>query len=272
MTKLLLRNIDFKKILFRYESLFLDNFNIIPVLGCELEFYSKIPEQKLHKSISNEISAEEGDGQFELKFSPVKSPLKLVENIEATKRDLQDIAIFSATPYVDQPSSGMHIHINFLDAEQNNIYIRTNSKTPKALAYSIGGLLNTMEESCVFFAPTQNSYQRFTNPSMTAPSKISWGINNRTAAIRITPMEKGPRRIECRIASSNAEPAKVIAAILAGIHLGLTEKIIPQEPTYGICSDPQYRLKDLPKSLAEAKKLAMRGNISSLLTSMLVET
>jgi glutamine synthetase len=272
MTKLLLSNIDFKKILSRYEDLFLHDFNIVPVVGCELEFYSKIPEPKLYKSISTEISPEEGDNQFELKFSPVKSLAKLVENIESAKKELQDIAIFSTTPHTNQPSSGMHIHINFLDAEQKNIYTRTNSKTPKTLAYSIGGLLHTMEESCVFFAPTQNSYKRFINPSMTTPSKISWGINNRTAAIRVTPMEKGPRRIECRIASSNAEPAKVIAAILAGIHLGLTEKIIPQEPTYGICSDPQYRLKDLPKSLEEAKKLAMQGNVSSLLASILAET
>ena len=103
---------------------------------------------------------------------------------------------------------------------------------------------------------------------MTTPSSVSWGVNNRTTAIRITPRERGARRIEHRLSSANADLEKVISAIFASIHIGIKEKIIPQEPIYGNAFDEQYTAEKLPQSLEEAQVLFMQGRFYKLLTGM----
>lgn len=271
MNNLLSQYLNFKKILSRYEKVFLDHIGITPIAGCELEFYSEESKEYITSLLNDfdvKILEEEGEKQFEIEFPHTQNLVKLSNDISAVKGKLEKIANFSAKPYKDRPPSGMHIHVNFLDKSGKNVYERENSKTPKLLAYSIGGLLEIMGESCIFFAPTEDSYQRFINHSITTPSKIAWGINNRTASIRITPIEKGTRRMECRVASACADPAKVLTAIMSGIYFGIANKITPQEPTYGVCSDDQYDLKNLPHSLEEARKMATKGHLPSILADI----
>ena len=50
--------------------------------------------------------------------------------------------------------------------------------------HAIGGLKAAMAESMLIFAPNANSYRRFRRNSY-APVSASWGINNRTVALRI---------------------------------------------------------------------------------------
>lgn len=272
MNNLFSENLDFRKILSEFNFVFFNSFGLTPVVGCELEFYSDESKEYLQefaKDNNVEISEEDGENQFEIKFAPTKDLVQLADTVSQIKTKMQNFANFSAKPYDDKPSSGLHVHINFLDKNGKNVYERKNSKTPKVLAYSIGGLLEIMEESCVLFAPHEDSYKRFTTYCLNSPSKVSWGVNNRTAAIRITPMEKGVRRMECRVASACADSSKVLTAIMSGIYFGIANRIVPQEPTYGLCNDPQYNLKCLPVSLEEARKKASCGNLPTILAEII---
>jgi len=266
-------DINFRNTIEYYAKRFHENFKILPILGCELEFYTKAPTsiedlQDLILDKTIKISNEEGENQYELQFLHTNNIYSLLENIVKIKRCLRKIATFKARPHSDQPTSAMHIHLNFLDQNAKNIFDRQNGKNPAILAHAVGGLLSSMNGLCIFFAPAQNDYKRYTIESMNTPSNISWGINNRTTAIRITPRESGFRRIEHRVASADANPEKVLAAIFAGVYVGIQNKIMPMEPIYGNAFDQQYTLEKLPKSLKEAQSLFLQSGFSSILTNL----
>ncbi len=88
------------------------------------------------------------------------------------------------------------------------------------------GLLKTMQETQLIFAPFANSYRRF-QPGSFAPDKIDWGFGHRGTAVRI-PDSNGPAaRIEHRVAGADANPHLLLAAILGGMLLGLDETLDP---------------------------------------------
>jgi glutamine synthetase len=108
-----------------------------------------------------------------------------------------------------------------------------------------------MGESMAFFAPNLNSYRRFA-PDMFAPVNRRWGINNRSAGLRVPVGPNSARRIEHRCAGADANPYLVLAAVLVGAHHGLVNKIDPGPPAIGNVSREPDR--ELPFSLEDALK------------------
>jgi glutamine synthetase len=96
-----------------------------------------------------------------------------------------------------------------------------------------------------FFAPNINAYRRFA-PSQFVPVNTSWGFNNRSVSFRV-PMGGGSaRRIEHRISGADANPYLVMAAVLAGLHHGLSNKLAPTAPSTGNAgeeADPDMPLR-----------------------------
>jgi glutamine synthetase len=89
-----------------------------------------------------------------------------------------------------------------------------------------------MAESMLVFAPHANSWRRFVSQSY-APVSPSWGVNNRSVALRIPAGDKAARRIEHRPAGVDANPYLVAATVLAGIRKGLSDRIDPGPETTG---------------------------------------
>ena len=82
------------------------------------------------------------------------------------------------------------------------------------------------------FAPNANSYRRFRANSY-APVAPTWGVNNRTVSLRVPAGPPGGRHIEHRVAGADANPYLALAALLAGVHHGLTGKVDPGPPVVG---------------------------------------
>jgi glutamine synthetase len=82
------------------------------------------------------------------------------------------------------------------------------------------------------FAPHANSWRRFANQSY-APVSPTWGVNNRSVALRIPAGDIKARRIEHRPAGVDANPYLVAATVLAGIRHGMADKIDPGPETTG---------------------------------------
>ena len=76
------------------------------------------------------------------------------------------------------------------------------------------------------FAPNANSYRRF-QAGAYAPGSPTWGYNHREVALRIPVSSDSNRRIEHRVAGADANPYLVMAAILAGIHHGISQQCDP---------------------------------------------
>ncbi|WP_165220982.1 glutamine synthetase family protein [Affinirhizobium pseudoryzae] len=177
-------------------------------------------------------TAEFGPGQFEVNL--LHKPdvmaaaddciyLKRVVDFAARRHGLK--ATCMAKPYGDQAGSGLHVHASILDRDGNNI-LDAKGGDPVRLKSVTAGMLKTMQEAQLIFAPFANSYRRF-QPGSFAPDKIDWGFGHRGTAVRI-PDSNGPAaRIEHRVAGADANPHLLLAAILGGMLLGLDETLDP---------------------------------------------
>ncbi len=200
--------------------------------------------------------------QYEISLLPSDNKIFVAEETERFKRVIQDAFIlqnikadFSAKPFPDQPGSGLHVHIHLEDGQCRNVFFREDEEFSPYLLHAIGGMLELMNPSMLIFAPHEESYLRFA-PGSNAPTTVSWGTNNRTVAIRLPNKPADNKHIEHRVAGSDADVAKVIDAILAGMYHGISNKCDPGKPVYGDASLPQYALPQLARSLEEAEKYA----------------
>jgi len=151
-------------------------------------------------------------------------------------------ATFMAKPYADRAGSGLHIHLSLLDGNGRNAFDNGAAEGADVLRHAIGGLQAAMAESMALFAPSVNSYRRF-QPDMFAPVNRRWGVNNRSAGIRVPAGPNDARRIEHRVAGADANPYLALAAVLAGVHHGLEGKLDPGPPAVGnVSRDPDLSL------------------------------
>lgn len=252
------------------------DFALSPVVAAEIEFVLHGAEsadtsplwEKVNAAIPvYKIEKERGREQFEIALPP--------DDAAALARDLQHLKTllaetapvyalkvdFSAQPFADQPGNGLHIHVYLADASGKNVFYKDDVAISNALKHSIGGLLAWLPDTMPVFAPHEESYARFAAGGDHTPTTVSWGANNRTVAIRLPDSEKHNKRIEHRVAGADADPAQVIAAILAAMHWGLAHKTDPGQQTYGDASLPMYDLPKLPQTLAEARERMERSKI-----------
>jgi glutamine synthetase len=151
-------------------------------------------------------------------------------------------ASFMAKPYPDRAGSGLHIHLSLLNAQGNNVFDDGSEAGSGLLRHAIGGLQGLMADSMALFAPNLNSYRRFL-PDMFAPVNRRWGVNNRSAGLRVPVGPGEARRVEHRVAGADANPYYALAAVLAGVHHGLAAKLDPGAPaTTNVSREPDLAL------------------------------
>ena len=125
----------------------------------------------------------------------------------------------------------------------------------------------SIPDSLPFFVVAETDFDRFRSKfalpeeqlrykcnATNAPTNISWGVNNRTTALRIPDCHRdvAARRIEHRVPSSSANPYLVLIGVLLGAYYGLKCQLNPQDKTWGNAFDEQYHLESLPLNLTEA--------------------
>ena len=115
-------------------------------------------------------------------------------------------------------------------------------------------MLATLPDAMAIFSPGINGYRRF-EPRLYVPINRSWGIDNRSVAVRIPAGPNASRRFEHRVAGADANPYLVLAVLLAGIHHGLSEKIDPGPLWTGsACEEMDERIPfDLLSALARMR-------------------
>jgi glutamine synthetase len=83
------------------------------------------------------------------------------------------------------------------------------------------------------FAPTVNSYKRLVEGAW-APTTLTWGIDNRTVALRVLNNSANACRLETRVIGSDVNPFLAMSACLASGLYGIKKKMkLTQPPTNG---------------------------------------
>jgi glutamine synthetase len=201
-------------------------------------------------------SKEYAPGQFEANLNhqsdgrlAADHTVLLQQIIKAAARANGFDATFMAKPYAERAGTGLHIHLSLLDEHGRNIFDDASEAGSERLRHAIGGLQATMAESMALFAPNVNSYRRF-QPDMFAPVNRRWGVNNRSAGMRVPAGPCEARRVEHRVAGADANPYLALGAVLAGVHHGLENRLDPGPAAIGnVSREPDL---SLPFSIDEA--------------------
>jgi len=182
---------------------------------------------------SSVVISEYSPSQYEINLRHVADPLLAADHCVLLKRVIRQVAAsmgmratFMAKPFIEYSGNGMHIHLSLLDAAGENVLRGDSDIASPVLRHAIGGLFEMTPEMFAIFAPGRNSYRRFV-PDMYVPVNRTWGYNNRSVTIRIPSGDENARRLEHRIAGADANPYLVLAAVLAGVHHGITNSIDP---------------------------------------------
>jgi glutamine synthetase len=116
------------------------------------------------------------------------------------------------------------------------------------LSYT-AGLLDHSVGLMALCSPTVNAYKRIQDSSF-APTRVSWGIDNRSVAVRAIPGESSSR-VEWRLGSADANPYVLITAALAAGLDGLNRGLKPPPATVGNAYECA-NLTRLPVTLEDA--------------------
>ena len=101
------------------------------------------------------------------------------------------------------------------------------------------------------FAPTVNSYKRIGHGDW-APANATWGIDNRTTAVRVIQGKIKSARVESRVPGADTNPYLALAAALASGLYGIQNKLkltVPETVGNGYKVDENG---NLPRTLKEA--------------------
>lgn len=175
---------------------------------------------------------------------------------------------FMAKPIQGQPGSSGHIHISLSSLDGKNLFARDSpdpdAPWPDAAGLSdlgrhfLAGVLDALPDIMPLFAPTINSYKRLVE-NYWAPVNISWGLEDRTASIRvIAPPVCKPdgTRFEVRIPGADLHPHYALSAILAAGWRGVEKKMQIRVPPLSsmVTTADMSRPARLPNTLEEAVK------------------
>ena len=183
--------------------------------------------------------SEYAPGQMELTLRHGNDALRAADEAVMYKRLVKGVArrhgwdaTFMAKPFADRAGSGMHLHVSVEDASGANIFASGSPEGSAALRHAVGGMRDTLGDGMAIFAPNANSYRRFRANSF-APVAPTWGVDNRTVSLRVPKGAPATRHVEHRVAGADANPYLALAALLAGVHHGLTAKLDPGPPVVG---------------------------------------
>src|SRR5205814_4590309 len=160
--------------------------------------------------------------------------LKLAVKEVAASLGLQ--ASFLAKTVPGEEGSSGHVHLSLWSGDANTF------AADGPLDAAIAGILDHLPAASLLLNPTINSYKRLV-PGYFAPVNVSWGVENRSAALRVI-----EGRIECRRPGADANPYLGLAALVASAADGIQRGLEPPEPIVGDAS-ARDDLPPLPNSL-----------------------
>ena len=206
-----------------------------------------------------EMFNEHGGGQYEFNLEPATG-IGAIDSVVLMKIAIREICyrrglrasfLGKITNDAEFPVSGYHLHMSLTDSAGDNAFADTSAPLGLAEAgrHFIGGILAHADSLTAIAAPTVTAYKRFT-PGTWAPTRANWGLDNRTAMLRVVPGVQG-LNIENRLPSSEANPYLLAASMTAAGLDGIEMRTEPCEPGTGnMLNDKNY--PTVPASLIEA--------------------
>ncbi|WP_405372157.1 MULTISPECIES: glutamine synthetase family protein [unclassified Microbacterium] len=210
------------------------------------------------------VKGECNDGQQEISFR-FAEVLETADQHTIYKNGAKEIAdahgksLTFMAKFDQREGNSCHIHLS-VRADDGDAVMSGDGEYgfSPLMGHWIAGILATLREFTLLYAPTINSYKRYAKGTF-APTGVAWGVDNRTCALRV--VGHGPSlRVENRVPGGDVNPYLAISAIIAGGLHGIENELELPAPLTGNAYDSD--VDHLPTTLREAADLFERSEIA----------
>lgn len=169
------------------------------------------------------------------------------------RHDLMATFMAKLDPGFSGQSGHLHLSLRSL-ADGSPVF--SDPTAPDGLSrtarHFIGGIVTLMPEMLALCSHTINAYKRLV-PGAWAPTYASWGVQNRTAALRVINDDPASCRLEFRVPAADTNPYSALAMLIGAGMWGIENDIAPPAPSEGDCYavDPAPEAH-FPHTLGEA--------------------
>jgi glutamine synthetase len=164
------------------------------------------------------------------------------------------MATFMAKWSQTLPGQSGHLHISMRRIDGSAVFFDPHKPADVSdeMRWFIGGQQALMPEVLAMVASTVNSYSRLV-PGYWAPTSATWGVENRTTALRVIRGGASSQRVEYRIAAADINPYLALAAAIGSGLWGIEHKIEPDAAVVGNSYEREHPAeRKLPGTLWEA--------------------
>ena len=178
------------------------------------------------------------------------------------------MATFMAKWSKDWPGQSGHLHMSLQDKASGRAVFHDPAKPhgmSDEMRWFVGGQQALMPEILAMVACTVNSYTRLI-PGFWAPTSATWGVENRTCALRVIGGSPASQRVEYRVAAADINPHIAFAAAIGSGLWGIEHRIEPDAPVAGNAYAAKIPAKrDLPRTLTDAAERLQRSKAARAL-------
>jgi glutamine synthetase len=226
----------------------------VPTIGRILELMPRIGVDIITSN------SEYAGSQWEINFAPgtglwgPDQAFTFKNGVKEIARNDGYLATFMTKPFADSAGSGCHTHISLVDANSGaNAF--GDAEDPQGMndvcRSFIAGQLRFAKAVDALIAPTVNCHRRRRRHTF-SPTNISWGLEDRSALLRVKAGAPEATHTEYRGTTALANPYVVGAALLSAGLEGIEQGLRPPDPSSGVPAEENASLEPLPSSLAEA--------------------
>jgi glutamine synthetase len=203
-------------------------------------------------------NSEYAGSQYELPFTPAPG-LAGADACFAFKNAVKElahmsgyVATFMSKPFTGMAGSGNHTHVSLLDGDGRNVMGDDDAEhgVSEVCGQFIAGNLRHARAVYALLAPTVNCLKRRRTHTF-SPTNVSWGLEDRSALVRIKGGSTGSRHVEHRAPTAMANPYLAAAAVIGAGLLGI-EDALALGPPATAPAEEQPDLPPLPVSLRES--------------------
>jgi glutamine synthetase len=169
---------------------------------------------------------------------------------------------FIARWSTEYPGCSGHVHQSLWKDGKNVFFDPSDpDKMSSTMRSYLAGILQCLPEILPMVAPTINSYKRLVEGAW-APTNATWGIDNRTVALRALPSNDKSTRIECRVPGSDVNPYLAMSACLAAGLYGIKNKLKLTTPAITGNGYEDQSCQKFAPNLFEATKIMKNSKIA----------
>jgi glutamine synthetase len=175
------------------------------------------------------------------------------------------VATFMAKISENLPGCGGHVHQSLWDEKgKQNLFFDGGEKHKMSEIHKsyVAGQLACLPVLLPLFAPTINSYKRLVEGAW-APTTVTWGIDNRTVALRVISGAAKSSRLETRVIGADVNPYLAMAACLASGLYGIKHKLKLNQPATLGSGYADKSNGILPSTLQEATQAMKQSEIAA---------